>query len=67
MVVSLQQVADALRLLLERARVVAEGAGASSLAAAQTGKVPGKRIVAVISGGNIDLQKVARIIAGEVP
>ena len=66
-VVSLKQVADALRLLLERARVVAEGAGASSLAAAQTGQVPGKRIVVVISGGNIDLQKVARIIAGEVP
>ena len=66
-VVSPRQVADALRLLLERARVVAEGAGASSLAAAQTGKVPGKRIVVVISGGNIDLQKVAQIIAGEVP
>jgi threonine dehydratase len=66
-VVSPRQIADAVRLLLERAHVVAEGAGASSLAAAQTGKVPGRRIVVVISGGNIDLQKVARIIAGEVP
>ncbi len=66
-VVSPKEVADAVRILLERARVVAEGAGASSLAAARTGKVPGKRIVVVISGGNIDLQNVARIIAGEVP
>lgn len=66
-VVSLADVAASLRLLLERARVVAEGAGASAVAAAQSGRANGSRIVAVISGGNIDLQKVARIIGGEVP
>jgi threonine dehydratase len=66
-VVSLDAVAAAVRLLLERVRVVAEGAGASAVAAAQSGQARGRRIVAVISGGNIDLQKVAKIIGGEVP
>jgi threonine dehydratase len=66
-VVSLDAVAAAVRLLLERVRVVAEGAGASAVAAAQSGQARGRRIVAVVSGGNIDLQKVAKIIGGEVP
>ena len=66
-VVSLDAVAAAVRLMLERVRVVAEGAGASAVAAAQSGQARGRRIVAVVSGGNIDLQKVAKIIGGEVP
>jgi threonine dehydratase len=54
------------RLLVARARVVAEGAGAASLAAALGHRVPG-RVVCVISGGNIDDATLATILGGEVP
>ena len=53
-VLSLQQIADAIKLLAERSRVIAEGAGGSSVAAALTGKAGTGKIVCVISGGNID-------------
>ena len=66
LVVTLAQVADAVRLLAERHRVVAEGAGGSSLAAALTGKAKG-RVVCVISGGNLDASRLARILEGQVP
>jgi len=65
-VVSLQQVADALKLLVERNHVVAEGAGAASVAASLSRKVLGK-VVAVVSGGNIDSAKVIKILQGEIP
>jgi threonine dehydratase len=65
-VVSLREVADALRLLLERNRVLAEGAAAAAVAAALRSGEAGK-VVAVVSGGNIDLAVVARILAGELP
>ena len=65
-VVSLRQVADALKLLVERNRVLAEGAGATAVAAARTGRATGK-VVAVVSGGNIDAAKVATILAGAIP
>jgi len=65
-VVTLRQVADAVRLLVERHRVVAEGAGAASLAAALTGKERG-RMVCVISGGNLDPARLARILEGGIP
>ena len=65
---SLDEVAAAVRLLVERIRVVAEGAGATPVAAALRG-VPGgaRRAVCVVSGGNIDPVKLARILTGEVP
>ncbi len=66
LVVTLRQVADAVRLLVERHRVVAEGAGAASLAAALTGKERG-RVVCVISGGNLDPARLARILEGAIP
>jgi len=66
LVVTLRQVADAVRLLVERHRVVAEGAGAASLAAALTGKERG-RMVCVISGGNLDPARLARILEGGIP
>jgi threonine dehydratase len=66
-VVSLEQVAGSVRLLVERARVVAEGAGATSVAAALSGKAGGSRIVCVVSGGNIDSSKLVKILQGEVP
>jgi threonine dehydratase len=50
-------------MLADKARVVAEGAGALSLAAALSGKVGQGPIVAVVSGGNIDLQKFSELIA----
>jgi threonine dehydratase len=64
---SVAQIATAVRLLAERNRVIAEGAGASSVAAAQAGGAGQGKIVAVISGGNIDPAKLARILNGEVP
>jgi threonine dehydratase len=63
-VVSLEQVESALRLLATRMRVVAEGAGAAALAAAVTGQAGEGPVVAVISGGNIDLAAFASIVAG---
>jgi threonine dehydratase len=67
LVVSLRQVADAVRLLVERARVVAEGAGAASVAAALTGRAGRARVVCVVSGGNIDAARLIRILEGEIP
>jgi threonine dehydratase len=63
-VVTIEETAAAVRLLAQRARVVAEGAGAAAVAAAHglSGKV-----VAVVSGGNIDPQTLARILQGGVP
>jgi threonine dehydratase len=66
-VVEIAQAAAAVRLLVERARVVAEGAGATSLAAALTGKAGTGRTVCVISGGNIDSEKLRTILSGAVP
>lgn len=67
LVVSLAQVAAAIRRLAERQRVVAEGAGAAPLAAALAGLAPGARIVCVVSGGNLDASRLAAILRGEVP
>jgi threonine dehydratase len=63
-VLSLKQIADAIKLLIERNRVIAEGAGGSSFAAALTGKAGTGKIVCVISGGNIDAEKLIRILSG---
>jgi threonine dehydratase len=62
-VVSLEETKKAMRLLAEKARVVAEGAGALSLAAALTGKAGKGPIVAVVSGGNIDLRNFCDLIS----
>ena len=66
-VVTLAGIAGAIRLLAERQRVIAEGAGAASLAAALSGRAPGRRIVCIVSGGNIDAAKLATILGGGVP
>jgi threonine dehydratase len=60
---SLDQVKNALRLLLERNRVLAEGAGAVPVAAALSGQAGGGKIVCVVSGGNIDLSTLRDILA----
>jgi threonine dehydratase len=58
------QIASAILMLMERKRVVAEGAGATPLAALLSGRaeVRGKRVVLVVSGGNIDFNLLDRII-----
>src|SRR6476619_643128 len=61
-VVSLEQTKAAMRLMAEKARVIAEGAGALPLAAALTGKAGNGPIVAIVSGGNIDLKKFFELI-----
>ena len=54
-VVTLDQTRRAMRLMAEKARVIAEGAGALPLAAALTGEAGQGPIVAIVSGGNVDL------------
>jgi threonine dehydratase len=61
-VVSLEETRRAMRMMAERARVIAEGAGALALAAALTGKAGNGSIVAIVSGGNIDLKKFCELI-----
>jgi threonine dehydratase len=61
------EVAAAVRLLAERSRVIAEGAGAAAVAAALAGRAGTGRLACVISGGNIDTHKLVRILQGEVP
>jgi len=63
LVVTLEETKNAMRLLAEKARIISEGAGALPLAAALTGKAGKGPIVAVVSGGNIDLQKFSELIA----
>jgi threonine dehydratase len=58
------EVAAAVRTLAERARVIAEGAGALAPAAALTGRAGTGKVVCVVSGGNIDLSKLAEILNG---
>jgi threonine dehydratase len=62
--VTLDQVREAMRLMADKARVVAEGAGALALAAALTGEAGEGPIVCVVSGGNIDLAKFASLVTG---
>jgi threonine dehydratase len=63
---SIADAAAAVRVLCERARVVAEGAGALALAAALSGRYQGK-VVCIVSGGNIDPAKLATILEGGTP
>lgn len=62
LIVSLEETKNAMRLMAEKVRVVAEGAGALPLAAALSGKVSAGPMVAVVSGGNVDLPKFCSII-----
>jgi threonine dehydratase len=62
--VTLDQTAAAMRLIAEKSRTIAEGAGALSLAAALTGQAGEGPIVCIVSGGNIDLTKFAELVTG---
>ena len=66
-VASLDETAAAIRLLAERVRVIAEGAGALAAAAALSGRAGGGKIVCIVSGGTIDFAALSTILAGETP
>jgi threonine dehydratase len=61
-VVTLEQTRNAMRVMAEKARVISEGAGAMPLAAALAGKAGAGPIVAIVSGGNIDLKKFSELV-----
>jgi threonine dehydratase len=67
LVVTVEEVAAAVKVLAERCRIIAEGAGAASVAAALKNLPDAKRIVCIVSGGNIDSEKLATILRGEIP
>jgi len=66
-VISDALIADGMRFLAERAKLVTEPAGAAAVGALLAGKVkvrPGERVVAIVSGGNIDRKRFAELVAG---
>ena len=65
--VSLDETAAAIRLMAERSRVIAEGAGALAPAAALSGRAGTGKIVCIVSGGNIDFSKLTVILEGGTP
>ena len=65
-VVDLDEVAEALRTIVGRARVVAEGAGAAPVAAALRGELDGP-VVCVVSGANINASALSEVLAGRTP
>ena len=67
LVTTLNEVAAAVKLLMERNRVIAEGAGACSIAVALAGQAGNGKVVCVVSGGNIDTSKLTTILNGHVP
>jgi threonine dehydratase len=69
-VVSLEEVARAITFVAERNHIIAEGAAGCAVAAALSGRLPvgpGAKVVAVVSGGNIDLSKFASLVGAGTP
>jgi threonine dehydratase len=67
LVSTLEEIAAAIRLLVERNHVVAEGAGAAGVAAALAGRAGKGKVVCIVSGGNIDSATLATILQGGTP
>ena len=65
LVVTLEQTREAMRIMAEKARIISEGAGALPLAAALSGKAGPGPIIAIVSGGNIDLKKFFDLIESQ--
>jgi threonine dehydratase len=63
LVVTLKESGEAVKLVAERNRVIIEGAAACAVAAARSGRAGSGKVVAIVSGGNIDLEKFARLVA----
>ncbi len=66
LVVTLEEAAGAMKLVAERNRIIVEGAAACAIAAALSGRAGAGKVVAIVSGGNIDLHKFAQLTAGSV-
>lgn len=66
LVARVAEVAAALALMAERNRIIAEGAGACSVACALSGKAGSGKVVCVVSGGNIDASKLCAVLGGEI-
>jgi threonine dehydratase len=64
---SIEEIAAAVRLLAERHRVIAEGAGATPVAVALKGVPEARKVVCIVSGGNLDAAKLCTILEGRVP
>ncbi|HEX8817857.1 MAG TPA: pyridoxal-phosphate dependent enzyme [Terriglobales bacterium] len=62
LVVTLQEATQALKLVAERNRIIVEGASACAIAAARSGRAGSGKVVAIVSGGNIDLDKFTQLI-----
>ena len=67
LVVSRAQIAEALRLIVERNRVVPEGAGATAVATALAGMAGSGKVACIVSGGNIDVRTLVTVLEGGVP
>jgi threonine dehydratase len=65
LVVTLQEAARAMKVIAERNRVIVEGASACAVAAAMSGRAGAGKVVAIVSGGNIDLSKFAQLVREE--
>ncbi len=65
--VPLADVGAAVRTIAQRARVIAEGAGALATAAALAGRAGGGKVVCIVSGGNINLARLAEILSAPAP
>lgn len=65
LVVTLEETRGAMRLLAEKTRVIAEGAGALATAAAVAGRAGPGPVVAIVSGGNVDLGRFCELIGGQ--
>ena len=59
---TLEEIARAMKLVAERNHIIAEGAGACAVAAALSGKCGHGKVVAVVSGGNIDLSRFCELV-----
>jgi threonine dehydratase len=67
LVSTVDEVASAIKIVAERNHIIAEGAGASSVAAALSGKAGSGKVVCLLSGGNIDSHKLVKILQGQTP
>jgi threonine dehydratase len=63
LVVTLEEAARAMKLVAERNRLIVEGAAACAIAAATSGRAGTGRVVAIVSGGNIDLSKFSKLVS----
>jgi threonine dehydratase len=66
LIADLDSISSALRLLAERNHIIAEGAGACPVACALSGQAGSRKIVCIVSGGNIDLTTLSAILRAEL-